>query len=122
MVRATDRSAGACVFATAVAAGCAGGLVDLRASAGANCAWTFAGLADDAEEGPATGKEEAVGVETWASFGGTLRTSDDCVCGGEAAVVDVEAWGEDCFAGGILSLIFPFDGRCGSLGVYCGTA
>jgi hypothetical protein len=96
--------------------------VDLRAGAGINGAWTLAGLAAGVEEGPATGSGEAVGAGACVSFVGTLRMSGGCVCGGEATAVEVEAWGGDCCAGGILSLIFPFDGRCGSLVVYCGTA
>ena len=42
-----------------------------------------------------------------------------CGCGG---LVEVEVWGGDWCAGGTFSLIFPFEGRCGSLEAYCGTA
>jgi hypothetical protein len=45
-----------------------------------------------------------------------------CVCGGEAApAVDDEVRGGEWCTGGIFSLIFPFERRCGSLGAYCGT-
>jgi hypothetical protein len=119
MVITTDRRVGACVFVAAIAIGCAGGLVDFRGGAGANDAWTLAGLAVEAEEEPATGDGEVVGAETCASFVGTLRTRGGWVFGEE---LDVDAWGEDwCAAGGTLSLIFPLDGRCESLGVYCST-
>ena len=122
MVSVADRRVGACVLAVAAGGDCAGGLADLRAGAGANGAWTLAGLGAGAEEGPATGEGEAVGACDCVSFVGTLSTSGGCICGGEAAVLDDEAWGGDCCAGGTLSLIFPFDGRCKSLGAYCGTA
>jgi hypothetical protein len=116
----TDRRVGACIFIAAVAVACAGGLVDFRGGAGANDAWALATLVVGAEEGPATGEGEVVCAETCASFVGTLRTSGGWVFG---EGLDVEAWGGDwCAAGGTLSLIFPLDGRCESLGVYCGTA
>jgi hypothetical protein len=104
--------------------------VDLRPgppSAGGST-WALAGLSavEVAEEGPAMGEGEVRFVNACAvgSFAGTLRTSDVCACGGEAApAVDDEVWGEErCTAGGIFNLIFPFVKRCGSLGAYCGTA
>jgi hypothetical protein len=95
MVSATERRAGARVFAAAVAdCDSAGGLVAyLRPGP---VAWALAGLDAVAEEGPAMGEGEDVDVCACESFAGTLSTSDVWVCGGEvAAAVDVEVWGGD---------------------------
>ena len=90
MVSTTDRRVGACVCAAA-GCNCAGGLVvDLRPDPDAGGTWALAGLDAVAEEGPATGEGELVGTRACGSFAGTLSTSDACVCGGEAAEVDVE--------------------------------
>lgn len=142
-VSATDRKAGArvCAAATGWGGGCDGELVDLRpgrasasagaadvadgAAAAAAGAWALAlaGLGAAVEEGPAMGEGEVVDTCACGSFAGTLSTSDVCVWGGEiAAAVDVDVCGGDCCAAGTFSLIFPFDGRCESLGTYCGTA
>jgi hypothetical protein len=91
MVSTTERSAGAGAFAAVCVVGCAGELVALRA--GTSGSWALAGLDAGVEDGPATGDEE---LDAWTcvSFvAGTLSSRGAFACGGDAAVVEVDACG-----------------------------